>query len=87
MVASVDNTFKRHVDKCTELADMETTTGKMSNEIRFINDVIQMQLLHNPDAGAVIKQMYTNQLLEIKTELTRKINYYISYLVFTSRSK
>ena len=75
MVASVDNTFKRYVNKCTELADMETTIGKMSDEIHFINDAIQMQLLHNPDAEAVIKQMYTNQLLELKTELTRKINY------------
>ena len=72
--ASINNTFKEYIDKCTDLADMDITIGKISDEIRFINDSIQMQLLHNPDAEAMIKQMYANRLLELQTELTKKVN-------------
>ena len=50
-------------------------TGKVSDEIRFINDAIPMQLLHNPDVGTkIVCQMYTNRLLELQTELTIKVN-------------
>ena len=72
--ASINNTFKEYIDKCTDLADMDITIGKISDEIRFISDSIQMQLLHNPDAEAMIKQMYANRLLELQTELTKKVN-------------
>ena len=72
--ASINNTFKEYIDKCTDLADMDITIGKISDEIWFINDSIQMQLLHNPDAEAMIKQMHANRLLELQTELTKKVN-------------
>ena len=49
--------------------------GKVSDEIRFINDTIQMQLLHNSDVETkIVCQMYTNRLLELQTELTKKVN-------------
>ena len=66
--------FKKYVDKCTDLADLDIRIGKISNEIRFINDAIQIQLLHNPDVDAMIKQMYANRLMELQTELTKKVN-------------
>ena len=71
---SFNNTFKEYVDKCTDLADMDRI-GKVSDEIRFINDAIQMQLLHNPDVETkIVCQMYTSRLLELQTELTIKVN-------------
>ena len=72
--ASIDNTFRKYVDKCTDLADLDIRIGKISDEIRFINDAIQIQLLHNPDVDAMIKQMYANRLMELQTELTKKVN-------------
>ena len=61
-------------DKCTDLADMDIRIGKVSDEIRFVNDSIQTELFHNPDVEAMIKQMYANRLLEPQTELTEKVN-------------
>ena len=61
-------------DKCTDLADMDIRIGKVSDEIRFVNDAIQTELFHNPDVEAMIKQMYANRLLEPQTELTEKVN-------------
>ena len=31
---SINNTFKEYVEKCTELANMDVRTGKISDEIR-----------------------------------------------------
>ena len=72
--ASINNTFKEYVEKCTDLANMDVRNGKISDEIRFIIDAIQMQLLHNPDVEAIIKQIYANRLLELQTELAKKVN-------------
>ena len=71
--ASVNNAFKEFVDKCTDLADMDRI-GKVSDEIRFMNDTIQIQLLHNSDVETkIVCQMYTNRPLELQTELTKKV--------------
>ena len=67
--ASINNTFKEYVDKCADLADLDIRIGRISDEIQFINDAIQIQLLHNPDVEAMIKQMYANRLMELQTEL------------------
>ena len=72
--ASINNTFKEYVDKCTDLTDIDIRIEKMFDKIWFINDAIQMQLLHNPDVEAMIKQMYANRLLELQTKLTKKVN-------------
>ena len=32
-----------------------------------------MQLLHNPDVEAMIKEIYANKLLELQPELTKKV--------------
>ena len=72
--ASINNTFKEYVHKCTDSADLDIQIGKISDEIRFINDEIQIQLLQNPDVEAMIKQIYANRLMELQTELTKKVN-------------
>ena len=74
--ASINNTFKEYVDNCTDLTltDMDIRIGKIFDEIWFISDAIQMQLLRNPDVEAMIKQMYANRLLELQTKLTKKVN-------------
>ena len=72
--ASINNTFKEYVGKCTDLADLDIRIGKMSDQIRFINDAIQIQLFHNPDVQAMLKQMYANRLIELQTELAKKAN-------------
>ena len=72
--ASINNTFKEYVDKCTDLTDIDIRIEKMFDKIWFINDAIQMQLLHNADVEAMIKQMYANRLLELQTKLTKKVN-------------
>ena len=72
--ASINNTFKEYVDKCTDLTDIDIRIEKMFDKIWFIHDAIQMQLLHNPAVEAMIKQMYANRLLELQTKLTKKVN-------------
>ena len=67
---NVHLSIKEYVDKCTDLADLDFRIGKISDEIQFINDAI----LHNPDVEAMIKQMYANRLIELQTELTKKVN-------------
>ena len=53
---------------------MDIRIGKIFDEIWFISDATQMQLLRNPDVEAMIKQMYANRLLELQTKPTKKVN-------------
>ena len=45
--ASINNTLKEYIGKCTDLTDMDATIGKISDEIQFINDAIQIQPLES----------------------------------------
>ena len=68
--ASINNTFKEEFDKYTDIK-----IRKISDEIWFINDAIQMQLLRNTVIEVMIKQMYAKRPLELQTELIKPGNF------------
>ena len=70
---SANISYKEFVEKCQQYADLSDTIAKISDELRFLNDAIHIQVLNNPDNEVYIKEIYADRLQELETSLQIKV--------------
>ena len=68
--------FQQYTVAVKKLVSLETEISKLKDEVQFLTDAIQIQVLHNPDNADIIKNLYQERLGELQNEMDEKVCLY-----------
>ena len=72
--------FQSFIESVEKMSRVETSIAKLSDEIRFLNDAIHVQILNNPDNEMLLRNLYTKRLEELHKELQDKVFLFNSFV-------
>ena len=64
------------------LNQSKKSIAKLNDEIQFLNDVIHVQILNNPENEMLLKNLYTNRLEELHKKLQDKVFLFKQFYLF-----
>ena len=72
--------FQSFIESVEKMSRVKTSIAKLSDEIRFLNDAIHVQILNNPDNEMLLRNLYTKRLEELHKDLQDKVFLFNSFV-------
>ena len=71
--------YQKYISSVKTMLSLEESIAKLSDEIKFLNDSIQIQVLRNPQHTDAIKKLYKTRLEELQNDINEKVNLKITH--------
>ena len=78
--------FIESVKKMSDIKRTDISIAKLSDETRFFNDAIRVQILNNPDNELLLRNLYTMYLEEPHKELQDNVFLFNSFVFLIIKS-